>query len=300
MPRPTHFLDIALCLGILVAITLPGVPARALPNGIEDRDERYPFVVEIAQRGRMICSGTVLYPRVVVTSAHCVQHVATALGKRIYVDSYLQPEELFVHVFKQGRMRSYAVEAVKVAPEWRENDTSQWRTARLPHDMAILVTAAPIDVELPLGEVDAMGPSLPRPATTGPGRQGVLVAYGGLSCVAAEDCSNAGVRRYLPVKIKDAAECFKSRLDREAGLHETLWCMDENVSPGDSGGALLIEDDDEVLRYVGVISAQRGLPPELAAVFGRRESAATALSANLPFIEETARSLGYGPTSSDP
>lgn len=300
MPRPPRFSTILARLALLIAATLPGPSVHALPNGIDDRDNRYPFVVEIAQRGRMICSGTVLYPRVVVTSAHCVQHVAQAYGKRIYVDSYLQPDELFVHVFKQGRMRSHAVEAVEIAPEWRENDTSQWRTARLPHDMAILVTAAPIDIELPLAETDAIGASLPRPATTGPGRKGVLVAYGGLSCVAAEDCSSAGVRRYLPVEIKDSAECFKSRLDREAGLPEALWCLDENVSPGDSGGALLIEDDDAVLRYVGVISAQRGLPPELAAVFGRRESAATALSANLAFIEGTARSLGYGPAIADP
>lgn len=300
MRRRSRFVIALQGLALLIVAVFPVASVLALPNGIEDRDERYPFVVEIAQRGRMICSGTVLYPRIVVTSAHCVQHVANAWGRRIYVDSYLQPEELFVHVFKQGRMRSHAVDSVEIAPEWRENETSQQSSVRLPHDLAILVTTAPIDVDLPRGVADAKPSVLPRPATTGRGRRGVLVAYGGSSCAAAEDCGDAGVRRFLPVAIKDAAECFKSRLDREAGLPESLWCLDENVSPGDSGGALLIEDDDKALRYVGVISAQRGLPPELAAVFGRRESAATALSANLAFIEDTARSLGYGPASSDP
>ena len=44
-----------------------------------------------------------------------------------------------------------------------------------------------------------------------------------------------------------------------------VWCMESSVMPGDSGGALLVEGAQGQLYYLGVISAQQGLFPEIAA-----------------------------------
>ncbi|GFO82281.1 MAG: hypothetical protein A49_19080 [Methyloceanibacter sp.] len=285
---------------LVAFVSLSAQPAAALPGGVADRDDRFPYVVEIARNGRMICSGTVLYPRLVVTSAHCLQHVVRAWGRRIYVDAYLQPTELFVRVFRDGRMRSYAVEKTIVAPGWLAGTPSQSIDARLPYDMALLVTRVPINVDLPLHVLDAKPPLVPTPSAMAAGQRGVLVAFGGVRCTSSRDCADAGLRRYVNLTLQDSAACFKSRLEREAGLPRSVWCMKNIVLPGDSGGALLVEDRDGALRYAGVISAQRGLPPELAAVSGRPQSAAAALASNLEFIAGAARALGYRGASSDP
>jgi hypothetical protein len=65
--------------------------------------------------------------------------------------------------------------------------------------------------------------------------------------------------------------------------------------PGDSGGALLVEGERGRLYYLGVISAQRGRAPEVAAAATQKRSLATALYPSLGFIAERARQLGYLP-----
>ena len=49
------------------------------------------------------------------------------------------------------------------------------------------------------------------------------------------------------------------------------------------------------LYYLGVISAQQGLFPEIGASASERRSLATALYPSLGFIADRARSLGYVP-----
>ena len=74
-----------------------------------------------------------------------------------------------------------------------------------------------------------------------------------------------------------------------------VWCMESSVMPGDSGGALLVEGAQGQLYYLGVISAQQGLFPEIGASASERRSLATALYPSLGFIADRARSLGYVP-----
>ena len=64
MRRPTA----AILLG-LISIS----PASALSGATADSADRFPFVVEVKYQDRLICSGTVLFPRIVVTAAHCLQ-----------------------------------------------------------------------------------------------------------------------------------------------------------------------------------------------------------------------------------
>jgi trypsin len=288
-----------ICALALASSAMPGgLPARALPDAMPDGSDRFPFVVAIKAQGQLICSGTLLYPRIVVTAAHCLQQAIAWRGMRIYVDDYLSSELLSVGVVQDGKMRSYGVTETAVSPGWLAAESGQ-PSARLPYDIALLVIDEPIDVGVPLG--DLIGTSLLTPSSpVGAGRHhGVLVAFGGAHCVAG-GCPDAGVRRYLPVVMKDGGTCFKSRRDREAGLRFSVWCMDSVVLPGDSGGALLVEAPDGVLHYAGVISARSGLPPALASLGTWRQSAAASLEPNLDFIEAKARTLGYAPVTSGP
>lgn len=284
----------------LFVSTLLGTPgARALPNATPDNADRFPFVVAIEAQGRLICSGTVLYPRIVVTAAHCLQRIMVWRGMRAYVEDYLSPEELTVSVVRGGRAVSYPVDEIAISPGWLQSEASQRSGGRLPYDLALIVTKAPVDVGTPLAGLDNM-PLTPR-SPAGPARhRGVLVAFGSAQCTLHEGCADAGVRRFLPVVMKDGGRCFKSRRERDAGLRFSVWCMDSGVMPGDSGGALLVEAPDGTLRYAGVISAQRGGPPAIASARVSRQSAAAALELNSDFILEKARALGYAPISSGP
>lgn len=125
----------------------------------------------------------------------------------------------------------------------------------------------------------------------------MLVAFGGEHCNSTKDCVDKGIRRFIPVAIKDHSYCFKNPRERDLPSPDSVWCIETGVMPGDSGGALLVEADDSKLYYVGVISAQKGLPPELSAVASRHRTLAAALSANLAFITKKAKELGY---TSDP
>ena len=80
-----------------------------------------------------------------------------------------------------------------------------------------------------------------------------------------------------------------------AVLPIAVWCMESSVMPGDSGGALLVEGAQGRLYYLGVISAQRGLIPEVTASASERRSLATALYPSLGFFSARARALGYLP-----
>jgi hypothetical protein len=134
--------------------------------------------------------------------------------------------------------------------------------------------------------------------------RGVLVAFGADKCSSLRQCGDAGIR-YLPISIKESADCFNDSRGRPrypplpaeltAMLPLAVWCMESSVMPGDSGGALLVEGERGQLYYLGVISAQQGLFPEIAASASERRSLATALYPSLGFIADRARALGYVP-----
>jgi hypothetical protein len=53
----------------------------------------------------VICSGTVLFPRIVVTAAHRIQEKVQFRGGEFYADSYLPPVELTVTVTHHWQQR---------------------------------------------------------------------------------------------------------------------------------------------------------------------------------------------------
>ena len=300
--------------------------AMALSGATADSGDRFPFVVEVKYQENLICSGTVLFPRIVVTAAHCVQQKVQFRGGEFYADNYLLPAELTVTVTHHGSSEDHAVAAVDASPIWRglEADSAGQRFA---HDLALIVTKEPIDVGLPpsfdkLADDETVGPeilsvrpsdtavtpryeALRRVLETGLSHRGVLVAFGADKCSSLRQCGDAGIRRYLPISIKASADCFNDSRGRPrwpplppeltAVLPLAVWCMELSVMPGDSGGALLVEGAQGQLYYLGVISAQQGLFPEIAASASERRSLATALYPSLGFIADRARALGYVP-----
>ncbi|ODA68997.1 Trypsin [Methyloligella halotolerans] len=321
----------SLILGVILALlaampvlTAPS-PADALSGATADSTDRFPYVVEIKHDGKLACSGTVLYPRIVITAAHCMQKKVYWRGGLVYVDEYAQPETLTVAVTARGEEREYGVSDVTVSPDWRRVIQNSNAGDRFLHDVAIIVTKEPVAVSAPPGLFqltrEAAIANAPhyhaddRPPPTAPASDrhaigpldghGVIVAFGADRCDVMHGCENAGIRRYQPVLIKQSTECFRNRYTRpkhpslsptaDPDTPKAVWCMESLVFPGDSGGALFVEDADGALSFMGVISAQQGLPPALAAVQRNKRSVASALYPSLGFITDTARKLGYVP-----
>ncbi|MEG6509137.1 trypsin-like serine protease [Methyloligella sp. 2.7D] len=314
-----------------VALTLfffaapAATPAIALNGATADNADRFPFVVEIKSGDHLICSGTVLFPRIVITAAHCVQQKVYWRGGVSYVDDYLDPSTLSIASSAGGTIRYYDVVDVDASPVWRSLVDDPHSGERFAHDVALLVTKEPIDVGLPGNPLALPGGAGLRPKpryhaddrpgdaearAMAEGLQGltdraVLVAFGADSCLSYNRCGNAGVRRYQPVAIISGKECFASRYGRPeqlslppeiaADLPPVVWCTESVVLPGDSGGALLVQGADGDYHYLGVISAQRGISPIMALATSRQRSVATALYPSLDFILSRARQLGYLP-----
>lgn len=285
---------------VLLVVLMPGA-ASALSEATADSADRYPFVVEVKFHDQLICSGTVLYPRIVVTAAHCLQQKVYWRGGQFYVDEYLHSSDLNVSVTRDGATGSYEVADISVSPVWRGLASEPRSGQRFAHDLALIITKEPVAVDLPANLLrSAQDDTLDR----GLVQYGVLVAFGVGSCASMAQCGQAGIRRYRPVAIEQSAECLKTfrgglRPPQPAGGAEdaasfAVWCMEASVMPGDSGGALLVEDEHGQLYYRGVISAQQG-SPELALIAPVKRSLATALHPSLEFILAEARKLGYAP-----
>jgi hypothetical protein len=314
-------LTAAILLGLI-----PISPASALSGATADSADRFPFVVEVKYQDRLICSGTVLFPRIVVTAAHCLQQKVFFHGAEFYADDYLPASDLSVTVARNGRTEDHAVADVTASPVWRHLDAES-AGQRFAHDLALIVTKEPIDVGLPpsldkLAADETLGPEIVSARPEGAGmslkeqalrgvletgltHHGVLVAFGADKCSSLGQCGDAGIRRYLSISIRESADCFNDSRghprypplppELTAVLPLAVWCMESNVMPGDSGGALLVEGTEGQLYYLGVISAQQGVFPEIVASTAERRSLATALYPSLGFIADRARKLGYEP-----
>jgi hypothetical protein len=316
----------ALLLFLLCAST----EALALSGAIADKEDRYPYVVAIQYRQRLICSGTVLYPRIVVTAAHCVERELDP-RRNVFADEYLRSSRLTVVAMRNGKPQSYAVAETIASPVWRKLVSQPTAGQRYAYDLALIITKMPIDVPSP-PSLQSLADDWPVQTEDRPDavradvmadnmqvwrdiqaealtHKGVLVGFGASDCVTLTRCGSMGVRRYRPIGVRDTVECFNAALEAEgkganqpieasvaAVLPLAVWCTDFGVMPGDSGGALLIEGPGGKLYYLGVISSHWGSYAEKATKREvDRRSFATALYPSLDLIFEQARKLGYDP-----
>lgn len=117
-------------------------PAFALSGATLDGEDRFPFVVEINLNHQLICSGTVLFPRIVVTSAHCVQDKIEWRGGQVFVDHYVPAADLSVTVTHRGKTETHDVADVTVSPDWRSFVAEPGAGQRFAYDIALIITKA--------------------------------------------------------------------------------------------------------------------------------------------------------------
>jgi hypothetical protein len=314
----------------LLLLVLGTSDALAISGATPDRDDRFPYVVGIKYRKQLTCSGTVLYPRIVVTAAHCVQKELDP-RRNLFADQYLPSAQLTVAAVRNGKAETYAVSDVIASPVWRTFVAKPDAGQRYAYDLALIITKKPIDVPNPpsmfsltedwpvqtedlpdaaRGDVRDDGTAAWRDTLAEALTQnGILVGFGASDCVAFTRCGGIGARRYRPVRIRNPVDCFNAAVDVHsktpdsklepsvaAVLPLAVWCTDFGVLPGDSGGALLVEGPAGKLYYLGVISSHWGSYAEKATKREvDRRSFATALYPSLDLIAEEARKLGYLP-----
>ena len=314
----------------LLLLVFATTDALAISGATADRDDRFPYVVGIKYKKRLTCSGTVLFPRIVVTAAHCVQKELDR-RRNLFADQYLPSAQLTVAAVRNGKAETFAVSDVIASPVWRKFVAKPDAGQRYAYDLALIITKTPIGVPTPPSMFSLTedwpvqiqdAPDTARADVRDDGTEawrdtlaealtqnGILVGFGASDCVAFTRCGGIGARRYRPVKIRNTVDCFNAAIDLHskapnpkiepsvaAVLPLAVWCTDFGVLPGDSGGALLVEGPAGKLYYLGVISSHWGSYAEKATKRGvERRSFATALYPSLDLIAEEARRLGYLP-----
>lgn len=301
----------------LVFLTIATPDSHALSGGVADKGDRYPYVVKINFRKRLVCSGTVLYPRIVVTAAHCVGRVVDAKAK-LFADDTWPVKQFAVVTVAAGKMTSMPAEEILLPPGWRATANEPNALGRYAYDLALIITKEPIKVALPnslaklpsdmaraLG--DASPPSMDEALASGLTKKGVMIGFGADNCSADQRCGRVGTRRYRSVELRDPVSCFNDALDARApgakldtglagALPFSVWCTDWGVMPGDSGGTLLVEGPNGTLYFAGVISSHWGsYAAHVVKQEADKRSFATALYPSLDFIADAARRLGYIP-----
>lgn len=243
-------------LALILPLLLIG-PAFALSGATADGEDRFPYVVEIKFQDRLACSGAVLYPRIVVTAAHCLQHKVQLPGGYFYIDEYAQPSDLTVTVARTGGIANFEVADVAVSPDWRSTIAasnavvSSNRNQRFAYDIALVITKEPINVGLPpslfklaadsetddaycaskrdIGWDTTQANTLLRERLMKQlGHRAVVVAFGAETCTS-RFCAQAGTRRYQNVALRESAHCFDERgkvsklADRRPLLRFGVW-----------------------------------------------------------------------------
>jgi hypothetical protein len=257
-------------LSLSVLLAAPGAQAV---SGVADAEDEFPFVVQVLAENS-VCSGVLVFPRLVVTAGHCVVHPPKVKATASVQARVVEEAEILVTT-RQGS-DTIRAESIGVSDAYLNGWRTEWAMTGLevlgdyvwPADVAVLVLGQDAGVE-PVrslealfdwrgfyaamdGEFDYAEPFdraySSALASNFPGRYAevTVVGYG------ASD-----TRQFRPALIFDPDRCAVD--DPRAIPTLRPFCVSSKASAlveqGDSGGALLARGADGGWILLGILSA---------------------------------------------
>lgn len=228
-------------LVLTLVSTMWATPAQAITWGQEDKDNNYPnvgtIVAELADSGELVlvCSGTLISTTVFLTAGHCTSMLEWACDQgivsKLYVSFDFNPFE--------KRAKLHAVSGVITHPDY--NDLLGY------NDVGILILSKPVhkikSAKLaPVGFLD----DLRNNGELGQGTTFTAVGYGVNLTWPPPVISYPDTRSYTE-------SGFQALLGRWLLLSQNNARNNGGTGPGDSGGPIFWEDNDERI-LVGITS----------------------------------------------
>ena len=247
------------CFAAFAVLLTSALSAAAMVGGAPavDASAYRSEVMILSSRGNL-CTGTVLKQDLVLTAAHCIQ---PGLAYKLYeLDAERKPT-------------FHDLAKTVVHPRFSK---ASFDGNRATPDLALLKLATPLPAKFLAATLSA-----PRPRVT-VGERFAIVGYG---VTAPRDNRSAAVLRRADLIATGQPGNLQLRLFDPATKGETPGL---GACTGDSGGPVYEERDGERLVY-GVISWTTG--PKLSDGCGGL-TGVTPLELHLPWIADTARSLG--------
>ncbi|KAH8239477.1 hypothetical protein KR032_004714 [Drosophila birchii] len=230
--RIAHLMGLGLGLAFILMLTWSPAPTEgyALGQSKFGRIEKFPYQVMLIGkqlwRKRILCGGTLLDRRWILTAGHCtmgVTHYDVYLGTKSVEDT----EQLGGLVLRSNKFIVHE----RFNPETAANDIA---LVKLPMDIAFTSRIQPASLPSRYRHDQFAGMSV------------VASGWG-----AMVEMTNSDSMQYTELKVISNAECAQEYDVVTAGVMCAKGLKDETVCTGDSGGPLVLKDTQVV---VGITS----------------------------------------------
>lgn len=228
---------VSVLVALLLILTVGVLPAAAITWGEPDTEHTNVGAMVVDWPGygpSLMCSGTLIYPRVFLTAGHCTDFIETYGVSPVWVtfDVDAGPGSTLLNV-----------EEVITHPDYN------WGPQSNPHDVGALILAAPVTGIVPAqlpeeGFLDA----LKKAGKLRPGAEFTLVGYGGTLSWPPPEVTYEDQRQF-------AVSDYRALLKAWLVMSQNLATGDGGTCYGDSGGPAFYWDpatDTEIL--VGITS----------------------------------------------